>query len=190
MSTTATTSSPRIPALDPASAQGQVKDLFAAVKSQLGVVPNLMRTIAASPAALEAYLGLNGAVAKGSLTGQQREQISLAVAQENHCDYCLAAHTLLGYKSGLTPEQVIATRKGDTAKTGDAKQAGIVSLAKAVNTKRGQISDAEFAAAKTAGLTDGDIAEVVVNVALNVLTNYFNNAARTTVDFPAVPATV
>jgi alkylhydroperoxidase family enzyme len=42
------------------------------------------------------------------------------------------------------------------------------------------------AAVKAAGYTDGEIGEIVGHVALNVLTNYFNNTAKTEIDFPVV----
>ena len=73
----------------PAAAQPLLED----VKKLLGSVPNLFRITANSAAALEGYLGLNGALAKGSLDARTRERSALAVAQINGCDYCLAAHT-------------------------------------------------------------------------------------------------
>ena len=44
---------PRIAALDPAAATGAAKTLLDAVHSKLGLTPNLMRTLATAPAALE-----------------------------------------------------------------------------------------------------------------------------------------
>ncbi len=70
--------------------------LLQAVKKQLGVVPNLFRLVATSPAALEGYLGMSGALAKGELPAATRERIALAVAEINGFSYCLSAHTYLG----------------------------------------------------------------------------------------------
>ena len=92
---------PRIQALDPASATGRAKELLDGVRRKLGRTPNLMRTMANSPAVLEAYLGFSGALAGGTLPVKLREQIALAVAQVNGCDYCLAAHTAIGKSAGL-----------------------------------------------------------------------------------------
>jgi alkylhydroperoxidase family enzyme len=63
-------------------------------------------------------------------------------------------------------------------------------LASEILESRGNVTDAELAAARQAGITDGEIAEVVAHVALNVLTNYFNVLARTEVDFPLVSVTL
>ena len=63
---------------------------------QLGMVPNLFRVVANSPAAPEGYLGLSGALTKGSLPAATRERIALAVVEVNGCRYCLSAHSYLG----------------------------------------------------------------------------------------------
>jgi uncharacterized peroxidase-related enzyme len=173
----------RIAPVEPSQATGQAKELLAAVQAKLGVTPNLMKTLAHSPAALEGYLSLNAALAKGQLSAKVREQLALAVAQENGCGYCLAAHTLLGKNAGLKPEQIIAARKGQSE---DAKSSAELELAGQILAGRGNISDAQLSAAREAGVSDGEIAEVVAHVALNVLTNYFNVLARTEVDFPPV----
>ena len=173
----------RIAPVEPTQAEGQAKELLAAVKAKLGVTPNLMKTLAHSPAALEGYLSLNGALGKGFLSGSVREQIALLVSQENGCEYCVAAHTLLGGKAGLSPDQIIAARKGQSD---DTKSRATLILARQVLESRGSVTDAQLTAARSAGVTDGEIAEVVAHVALNVLTNYFNVLAHTEVDFPAV----
>jgi len=177
----------RIAPVDPSHATGKAKDLLTAVQGQLGVTPNLMKTLAHSPAALDGYLSLNAALAKGQLSAKVREQIALEVAQENGCGYCLAAHSLLGKNAGLKPDQIIAARKGESD---DAKAQAALQLASEILASRGNVTDAQLAEARAAGVTDGEIAEVVGHVALNVLTNYFNVLARTEVDFPPVPMTV
>ncbi len=182
--------SSRIPALDPVNATGKTAGLFTAVKGKLGLVPNLMRTLGQSPAALEAYLGFSGTLATGVLPGNVREQIALAVAETNACDYCLAAHSLLGKGAGLTADAIIDARRISAA---DAKTDAILKFAAAVVESRGLVSDAAVAAVRAAGASDAEIIETVAHVALNILTNYTNHVAQTVVDFPkaaALPATV
>lgn len=173
----------RMTVLDPAVATGKTKELLDAVKSKMGKVPNLVRTMAHSSAALEAYLNLSGALAGGVLTPKQREQIALAVAQANGCEYCLSAHTLLGKMAGLGEGEIAAARQGSAA---DPKSNAILQFARQVVDHRGAVSDAVVSQALQAGLTEGEIAEIVANVALNVYTNYLNNVARIEVDFPRV----
>jgi len=175
----------RITAIDPVSATGKTAELFTAVKSKLGMVPNLMRTLGQSPAALEAYLGFSGALGHGVLSAQVREQIALAVAQTNTCDYCLAAHSLIGKGAGLTPEAILAARRVAAA---DPKADALLKFAAAVVETRGLVADGALAQVRTAGASDAEIIETVAHVALNILTNYTNHVAQTVVDFPKAAA--
>jgi uncharacterized peroxidase-related enzyme len=173
----------RITAIDPATAQGKARELLDGVQRRLGLTPNMMRTMARSPAALEAYLAFGGALAGGALPAKFREQLALAVAEENGCDYCAAAHTALGRMVGLTDEQAAAARRGEGT---DAKVGAAIRLARSLLERRGDVGDADLAPARAAGFGNGEIAEVVAHVALNVYTNYFNQLARTEIDFPKV----
>jgi uncharacterized peroxidase-related enzyme len=155
-----------------------------AVKKQLGSVPNLFRVVANSPAALEGYLGLNGALAKGSLDAKTRERIAIAVAEINGCGYCLSAHTYIGKNiAKLDDAEITANRSGAS---NDVKaDAAVRFVAKLVNA-RGHVGDADLAAVKAAGFDDAQVVEIVLHVALNTLTNYVNEVAKTDIDFPVV----
>ncbi len=166
----------------PAAAQ----PLLQAVKKQLGVVPNMFRLIGTSPAALEAYLGLNGALAKGALEAPTRERIALAVAEVNGCDYCLSAHSYLGKNlAKLSDVEIAANRNGGS---GDAKADAAVGFAVKLVKARGHVTDADIKAVKDAGYNDAQLIEIVLHVALNTLTNYVNEVAKTEIDFPVVTA--
>ncbi|MFC3627394.1 carboxymuconolactone decarboxylase family protein [Vogesella amnigena] len=173
-----------IPTVEQSHAASQ--PLLAAVQQQLGVVPNLMKVIGHSPAALEGYLSLNGALNKGKLPAALRERIALAVAEYNGCDYCLSAHSYLGqHVAKLSAAEISAARDHHSA---DARSAAALQFAFLVASKRGQISDAELAALRAAGFDEAETIELVLLVALNVLTNYVNNVVRTSIDFPVVTA--
>lgn len=175
----------RIPQLDPAHATGKTKQLFDGAQARLGIVPNILRVFGNSPAALEGYLNFSGALAAGVLNAKVREQIALTVAEINDCGYCRSAHTFIGGKVGLNEREIADARKVVAA---DERTAAILSLARSLVVQRGELSDAEFKAARSAGLTDAEIVETIANVALNILTNYLNHVARTVVDFPEVKA--
>ncbi len=162
--------------------------LLEAVKKQLGSVPNLFRLVANSPAALEGYLGLSGALGKGSLPAATRERIALAVAEINGCHYCLAAHSYLGKNlAKLDEAEIIANRKGHS---NDPKADAAVRFAANVTKSRGHVSDDDVRAVKMAGYDDAQVIEIVQHVALNSWTNYINNVAQTVVDFPVAAALV
>jgi uncharacterized peroxidase-related enzyme len=171
---------PRLEAIDPAKAGGKTKELFDAVRAKLGVVPNMMRTMAESPSVLEGYLSLSGSLAGGTLDARTRERIAIAVAEVNECGYCAAAHRVLGKMAGLGPEDLADAKSG---RSHDPKTQAILRLAGNIAGRKGNVGDEEIAAARAAGISNGEIAEVVANVALNVLTNYFNHVAQTEIDF-------
>lgn len=173
----------RIALIDPAQAQGKTKQLFENVQSKLGAVPNLFRVLGNSSAALEGYLQFSGALAGGTLNAKVREQIALAVAEGNQCGYCLSAHSFIGNKVGLSEKEIADARQ--TRASGDKTDA-VLKLALSILVQRGEISDGALSAARSAGLTDGEIVETVANVAVNIFTNYVNHVARTVVDFPEV----
>lgn len=170
--------------IDAAPAASQ--PLLQGVQKMLGVVPNLFRVASNSPAALEGYLGMFGALGKGTLPAPTRERIALAVAEHNGCDYCLSAHTYLGKNlAKLDDAEIAANRAGGS---NDAKAAAAVRFARQVAEQRGHVSDAELAAVKAAGYDDAQVVEIVQHVALNVWTNYLNSVAGTAIDFPVVTA--
>lgn len=177
--------STRIETLNPATTTGKSKELFDAVQNKLGFIPNLIKVFGNSPATLQSYLSLGELTASGNFTNKFREQLALAIAEENSCNYCLSAHTAIGKMNGLNEEQTEASRQGLSA---NAKEQVALQFAQAVTRNRGQVSGDLIQAVKDAGYTDGDILEIVLNVVSNTLTNYVNHIAETVIDFPAVEA--
>lgn len=167
-----------------AAAPAPSQPLLEAVRQQLGSVPNLFRVVANSPAALEGYLGLNGALAKGQLDAQTRSRVALRVAELNGCEYCLSAHTFLANNvAKLDQAEMTANREG---RSNDPKAAAALRFVTAVVHERGHVSDSDVKAVKLAGFTDGEVMELVLHVALNTLTNYVNTVAGTDIDFPRI----
>lgn len=159
--------------------------LLATVESQLGVVPNVLRVIGHSPAALEGYLALSSALARGSLDAPLRERIALAVGELNGCGYCIAAHSYFAEKIvNLSHSEIHAARGAGSS---DSRASSALSFARAVIMQRGRVGNGDLDDLRQAGFDEGETVEIILNVALNVLTSYVNNVAQTEVDFPAVP---
>ena len=175
----------RINPINPQTAQGRAKDLLDVVKAKFGIIPNMTRAMAVAPPVLDAYLGFSGALAHGVLPARVREQLALGVGEVNHCEYCVSAHSALGKRAGLTDQDVLDSRRGTSA---DQKTNALLRFARTVVEKQGLVEDANIAAVREAGYGDAEIAEVGAHVALNIFTNYFNNVAGTTIDFPKAPA--
>lgn len=173
----------RVYPVDPTTSQGKAKQLLDAVKSKLGLVPNMTKVMANAPAVLEAYLGFSGALGQGTLQPQLRERIALITAQQNHCDYCLSAHTAIGKMVGLNESEVVGSRQG---RASDAKTTAALTFARQIIETKGQVTDEQVAEVRAAGYSDQEILEIIAHVALNVFTNYFNSATQVEIDFPKV----
>jgi uncharacterized peroxidase-related enzyme len=174
----------RIQPVEPSAATGEARQLLETARSQLGAVPNFLRILAHSPKALGAFLGMYSSLGAGALDHATRERIALAVAEGNACEYCVSAHTAIGRSAGLSNEEMMLNRQGSS---GDQEAAAAVALAKALNEHRGELTGAEFEAARAAGLSDAEIVEVIAAVALNFFTNVIGKATRVEIDFPKVP---
>ncbi len=174
---------PRINPIDPSQAEGKAKTLLDAVQKKYGMVPNLMKTMANSPAVLESYMNFSQTIGGGSFSPALREQIAVAIAGVNGCDYCASAHTAAGKGAGVAAEELQANLRGFS---GEPKVEAALTFAKAVVTKRGWVADEDVENFRTAGYGDGELAEVIALVALNTFSNYFNHVAETEIDFPLV----
>lgn len=162
------------------------QDLLKGVEKMLGSAPNGFRLISNSPAALEGYLGLSGALGKGELSPATRERLALAIANHNGCDYCNSAHTYVGTNvAKLDEAEIIANREG---KSMDAKADVAVRFALKVAQTRGQVEEQEIAEVRAAGYSDGELVEIVSHVAANVFTNYMFEVFDVDVDFPLFKA--
>lgn len=175
----------RISPVDRNSATPEQIAVFDVVEKAMGGVPNLLSTMAHSPAAAKGYLALNQTLSGGLLKPVVREQLALAIGQENTCDYCVSAHSMLGARAGLSDNEIRSARNGVH---NDPKTSAILEFALRVVRGRGIVSDTDFESARNAGITDGELVEVAAHVALNVFTNYFNHIAGTEIDFPVAPA--
>jgi uncharacterized peroxidase-related enzyme len=175
---------PRIQPVNPNTADPATAELLTSVKKSMGVVPNLIATMANSAAVARAYLGFSQALAGGGLPRRLREQIALVVGEANACTYCVAAHTALGRRAGLTEQE---TREARRASSPDAKERAALEFARKVVQDRGVVADEDVEQLHRAGYTDGEISEILAPVALNLFTNYFNHVAGTEVDFPVAP---
>lgn len=176
----------RIDLVDPDQVADQRAETLAEIKNAFGLVPNMFRAVAHSPAALTSMWSQFGALGNGSLGAKTGEQIAVAVADRNRCDYCLSAHTMLGKKAGATTEEMTAAQNG---RSDDPRTDAVLKLAAALVDKRGHIDEADLRAARDAGLGQEEIVETVAHVALNVFTNYINVALEVPVDFKRVPLT-
>jgi len=173
----------RVPLVTTATATTESKVLLDQIQNAFGGVPAMFQAVANSAAALKSMWGGFGALAGGKLPAKLKEQLAVAIAERNECEYCLAAHTALGRKAGASEPEIADAQAGHSP---DPQVAAVLVFALKVVERRAQLSDDDFAALRRAGFDDETIVEILAHVALNLFTNYINVALRVPVDFPAV----
>lgn len=157
--------------------------IFDNLKKGMGMVPNLYATFALSETALATYLALQNA--KSSVSGKAREVVNLVVSQVNECEYCLAAHTMLGKMHSFSDEQIIEIRHGHASF--DAKLDALARLTKGIAQSRGHVDQALVEAFFAAGWTKENLVDAIVIIGDKVVSNYLHSTTKIPVDFPAAP---
>ncbi|QNP58252.1 carboxymuconolactone decarboxylase family protein [Paenacidovorax monticola] len=174
---------PRIALIDRAATTPSRQALLDDIHQAFGATPAMFRAVANSPAALRSMWGAFGALGGGVIGARLGEQIAVAVANRNACAYCLAAHTALGQKAGLSAEALAEAQQG---RSDDPRTAAALRFALKLVDARGQVDDADLQALRAQGFTDEEIMEILAHVALNLFTNYVNVAFDVPVDFARV----
>lgn len=162
------------------SAPEGAQPLFDATEKKFGFTPNLIRVLAESPEAAQAYLTLNGLLEQTSLDPVEQQVVLLSVSFENGCDYCMAAHSAVAKGAGASDDVVAALRAGTTLP--DSKLETLHRFTRSVVRERGWVPDTEIRRLLDAGYSKATVLEVLLGVALKTLSNYTNHIARTEVD--------
>ena len=170
--------------LSPIQTNAATSELKRSLKNsrlKLDKAPRFLQLMANSPATLRAYLQADAALARGQLTPRQRQQVALAVTEINGSSYSLSARYDAVRSLGLTEHEM---GLAGNAAAADPKADTMLRFTRAVVLQRGDISDEDFQALGRAGFTDGQIIEIVANIALSIFSNYFSSVAKTEVDLP------
>jgi AhpD family alkylhydroperoxidase len=171
----------RLEPIETSRASGRVRELLSEAQARLGMIPNLTRALAHSPAALEGFLRLSDALESGALPDKLREQISLAVAQRHGTEYGVAEHAALGRAVGLSDEEIMDARHG---RSSNSKVQAALRFASQVIRGRGDIADEDWARLCAAGYSSQEIVEILAWIGLSTFTDYFAQATQTDADFP------
>lgn len=171
----------RLRALRGGEVTGKTRALYGIITGKMGAVPNMMRTMANSPAALESYLSFSTALEHSGISTGLKELIAISTANANGSDYCNSAHTYMGHKSGLDQGAIDDARSG---RSDDPRVEAALVFARQILQDRGAVEEADIKAVKRAGYTEGEIVEIIAQVSLSIFTNYMNIISATEIDFP------
>jgi uncharacterized peroxidase-related enzyme len=179
------TTSSRIKILDNSNLPAQSVEILNSVAKQLGFVPNVLRLLAASPAVLKSFLGLQAGLS-GTLDLNTRNAIALAVSESNSCHYCVSAHAHFASKgANCSKDEISRNRVGESI---DPKRAAAAAFGVSVIKRHGNVSNADLEKIREAGYSDSEILEIIALAVQFSFTNFMNNVAQTEIDFPIVDA--
>jgi uncharacterized peroxidase-related enzyme len=168
------------PLHDEATAPEAARDALAATRRNFGMVPNLERVMASAPALLAAYSAAWDLFETTSLTPVERQVVYQAANFENDCAYCVPWHTLLAKRAGMAPEDIEALRSG--ARLSDPKLEALRTFARRLIHDRGKATGADLDTFLAAGYGPAQALEVVLGLAVKVMSNYVNSIAGTPLD--------
>jgi len=177
----------RVKLTNPKEAQGALKEELERTRSMLGMIPNVFKVAANSASALTALNCLFESVKKCSLGTRIAEQLALALATQNKCQYCSRAHSALAAGVGLDSREIMAAQKCTGS---DSKAQAAITLAIELNRNHGMVNDGFLENVRSEGISDEQIIEIILITIQNLFTHMVNNLARTPCEFPELPSLV
>lgn len=153
------------------------------LQQTFGMIPNILRTMAASPILIGSLVALFQKVhGEGRFTDPQIQTVLLTDAVTNACEWAVAFHTALALDAGLDASDVQVMRDGHVPK--DKKVAALSTLARTLIEKRGRLDDKDTERFLAAGFSKELLLEVITIVAASTITNYTGSVTKPPLDAP------
>ena len=156
------------------------KPLLQSLQGALGMIPNLAASMAESPELLSGFLTIRQIFYGGTFTPGEIQVLALTNAFENGCRYCMAFHSTLALKEGVSKEVVEALRAGRSPK--EPKLSALSEFSRALVKQRGHVSDDELQRLFAAGYSKAQALEVVLGVAVSILPNFAHHMTQCPLD--------
>ena len=168
----------RIPMLERDQVPPELGVLYDALLQQRGVVPNMFKTVANTPALALGFAALLKALlSDGTLPGWYKELVATRMSVLQGSIYAVAGHSLSARQKGATEEQIVAIKADfESGPFTDAEKLGLRCADRLHHSAR-EIDDAFFARLKTA-YTDQQIVELVATASVFEFFPRFVDALR------------
>lgn len=156
------------------------KALLKMAQQNMGMLPNLERVMAGAPTLLQAYVTLWELFDHASLSPIERQIVYQAANIENHCQYCVPWHTQLSIDAGMDEDDINALRNNAALST--TKYAALHRFAQQLIQNNGHVSEEELDAFLEVGYAEQQAMEVILGLAIKLMSNYTNAIAKTPLD--------
>ena len=162
------------------TAPAESRSALDALRQEIGFLPNLAATMAASPTLIEGFTTLRSILGRSSFSAVERETISLVVSFENNCTYCMAAHSTFAKKAGISEPALEALRAG--GQPTDERLRALSTFTRHVLNTRGYATVEATQAFLDAGFTPAHALSTIAVVAFTTLANYAHNLTGCAID--------
>jgi AhpD family alkylhydroperoxidase len=167
------------------SAPEASRPLLRELAASVGFVPNLAAAMAGSPPLLRGFLAVRDIYQQGSFTGPEIQVLSLTAAFENRCAWCMAFHSFMALKEGVTADSVAELRAGRPPL--EPKLRALSDYARRMVRQRGAVTAEDEAQLLAAGYSGAQALEVVLGMAFSLMANYAGHLADAPLDPPFRP---
>ncbi|MBL6933572.1 MAG: carboxymuconolactone decarboxylase family protein [Rhodospirillales bacterium] len=156
------------------------REAIASVEAKMGFLPNIYGILAESPSVIKAYTSITQLLNRGAFSPAEQQLMLLTTSAVNGCEYCVAAHTMVGRMAHLDDATIQAVRNGTPI--ADSKMAALHAFTKSVVENRGWVAPEEVDAFIGAGFVKAQVLEVILAISLKTISNYVNHFAGTPLD--------
>jgi len=168
---------------DTSKLTGKSLEMLTELEKSAGLMPNVMKQMANSPAAVESFLSSREALSKGLLSDKMRSLIGIMIAEIYSCAYLLAARVAQAKKSGMSDEDI---KLAQTQASKDPKEDRGLQFVRNLVLMHREIKPVEVVELKAIGYSEGEIVELIANTSLNMHVYYLIQVAKPEIDYPAV----
>jgi uncharacterized peroxidase-related enzyme len=151
------------------------------VEKIFGFVPNLMGTLANSPAAAKGYHALISEFVNCSLTPQEQQVVLLVVSVENRGSYCTGAHSAAAKSRAHVPTEIIDAIRNRQFLS-DPKLNALAALTRELVRDRGYADHETFQAFFAAGYRNDQVLEILLGIAVKTISNYLDHISAIALD--------
>lgn len=154
-------------------AQGQLRQIYDAVKAQRGKVARILSVHSLDPPALSHHLDLymHLMFSPGPLSRREREAIAVTVSAANGCAYCVAHH-LEALQRYEKDETVLTSIRDAPDQLAVPRLRAMLLYARRLTLAPSTMDEAQVTALRAEGLDDAEILRI------NLVTAYFNFVNR------------
>ena len=143
-----------------------------------GNVPNMFRTVAHRPEIFETMIAHFEAVLNtGTVPLKLKELVIVRTSQLNACEYCLASHSAIAKRLGLSEDQLRDLANHAQRDDFSPAEKAALRLTEQMTLDSTRVSDAEFARLRDF-FDEGEVVELMAAIGLFNYFNRFNNVLQ------------